>query len=244
MIVLSYRGKTLRVDAEIIETFTDMEITRQATIKEKEQAVNGSAAKASYADVSAIKADSVSLEVPLSHGAGVDVENEVSEWRALVDGESARVYFAGRDFLGVNVTLSGCDATEISFDGNGVWTRAKLKLTFTQSETGKATAASAAKGNSSGGHGKYHTYVEAWAVNALTKKKTRISTVKSGTREAGEKWKQPTAPSGFVAPTEYRAKQYEKKDCPFCKGVEQLKAVKAAIAGKEQSKDSVFTPTK
>ena len=145
MIVLSYRGKTLRVDAEIIETFTDMEITRQATIKEKEQAVSGSTAKGGYADVSAIKADSVSLEVPLVHGAGVDVENEVSEWRVLVDGESARMYLAGRDFLGVNVALTGCDATEINIGGDGTWTHAKLKLTFTQSETGKATASSAAK---------------------------------------------------------------------------------------------------
>ena len=145
MIVLSYRGKTLRVDAEIIETFTDMEITRQATIKEKEQAVSGSTAKGGYADVSAIKADSVSLEVPLVHGAGVDVENEVSEWRVLVDGESARMYLAGRDFLGVNVALTGCDATEINIGGDGIWTHAKLKLTFTQSETGKATASSAPK---------------------------------------------------------------------------------------------------
>ena len=145
MIVLSYRGKVLKVDADIIQTFTDMEITRQATIKEKEQAISGSAAKGGYADVSAIKADSVSMEVPLVHGAGVDVENEVDEWRALVDGESARMYFAGRDFLGVNVVLTGCDATEINIGGDGTWTHAKLKLTFTQSETGKPVASAGKK---------------------------------------------------------------------------------------------------
>ncbi len=247
MIVLTYRGRTLEVSGEVIKTFTDMEITRQAKVKEKEQAISGMAAKAGYAEVEGVKADTVSMDVPLLSAAGVDVENEIKEWRALADGQSARLYIAGKDFLGVNVALTGCDATEIAVGGDGVWSRAKLKLTFTQSETGMKPKGTGT-GGGSGTHTQNHTYTEEWAVNATTKKMERIAIVQKATvalsPPAGKTWREPIARVGHLSPTEFRAKQYDKKKCPFCKAIEQQKANDAANKGKDLSQDSVFGPGK
>ncbi len=142
MIVLTFRGRTLEVSSEVIKTFDEVELTREAKVKEQEGDAGNGKPKAGYAKVEGIKADSVSFEVQLSQAAGTDVLEEMQGWRALVDGQSARIYFAGNDILGLDMTLTACQATEMRFDGAGIISRAKLKLTFMQGRAGKAKSKS------------------------------------------------------------------------------------------------------
>jgi hypothetical protein len=132
MIVLTFRGRTLEVSGQVIKTFQEMEITREANVKEQEGDAGDGKPKVNYAKVEGIKADNMSFEVLLLQVAGVDVMEEMQGWRQLVDGQRARLYLAGTDILETDVTLTGCDASQIMLDGAGGFSQAKLKLTFTQ----------------------------------------------------------------------------------------------------------------
>lgn len=132
MIVLTYRGRTLEVSGQVLKTFQEMEITREAKVQEKEGDAGDGKPKAGYVTVEGIKADSISFEVLLSQAAGVDVLGETMGWRALVDGKFARLYIAGKDMLGMDMALTGCGTTQMQLSGAGEVSQAKLKLTFAQ----------------------------------------------------------------------------------------------------------------
>ena len=132
MNVLTYRGRSLEVSGEVIKTFEEMEITREAKVEEEDYTIKDE--KVGSAVVKSLKADSVSFEVLLLSEAGVDVWEEVKGWRALVGGQRARIYFAGTDILGFDMVLTECNASQMKMGTDGKVARAKVKLTFQRSE--------------------------------------------------------------------------------------------------------------
>ena len=128
MIVLAWRNKTLEVDSSHIQPISGIQITRESEVKESK---NG---KQAYVKMTNARANSVQLEVPLVAQAGVDVRNEIDDWRSLVDGVGGNMYFAGEDLLGCKMILTGCQVAQMQIAPSGRITSAKMALTFQQTE--------------------------------------------------------------------------------------------------------------
>lgn len=237
MVIFAYRGRQLVTNASCLMPFGEAEISVAANVKESS---SGSETMVSFKNRKPLN---YTMTVQLLASAGVDVKAEVKGWQGLVDGKAGRVYIGGEDYFGRDMILTECTAAETRFSGQTM-TAAKLKLVFQQA--GEEKKKKAGGSTSSGTHSKYHTYAEAWAVNATTKKKTRITTIKDGKRAAGDNYTLPTAPTGYIAPTEYKVIQYAMASCPFCKEEAALAAKQAAEAAQNASEntgfDSAFKP--
>lgn len=126
-----WRTKVLEVSAKKIEAFNELSHTTEVATEEK------TSGKQSFARVKNMKPRTLTCTIPLYAVAGVDVNAEIAEWEALVDGKSAKIYVAGKALSAHKMMLTKVTVSERRYNAREENTGANVELTFTQ---GKSTS--------------------------------------------------------------------------------------------------------
>ena len=174
MITAKFGSKQFKVTPKTIYTPSDFATSESIDIEETERSGKKPSTK-----VKGIKLQTANFTVLLD-ARFVNVATEIQWWKNTLRAKASKDLYYGKYKIG-RFYLTQVDVAEMNINKNGVYTKAKLSLSFTEHPT---TTSSSSSSSSSGSSSSKVSSVKASATAKTTKKIARGSVVKpkSGTR--------------------------------------------------------------
>lgn len=123
-VIAEWNSKKFIIDADMIYGISSLSVQRSI----KAEAVESSKA---LVYMESTQAGQITVEVELNALLGVDVQSEMKWWMDKTNtGQRSAFKIGGVDYLGGDVMITTCQATDIKVTAAGVVYACKLKLTF------------------------------------------------------------------------------------------------------------------